>query len=125
MNNEIMSTQMLKLVPIYKESRGNLRYLGFYAPVSFTDLGGYLIVHLKQDAVKGDVDAINKSLRNYFGPLTLVFTTEVDIGFFVLEPMTKDEQVEWGKIGAPIVFDGREGQEFNLNLENQKNQKEV
>jgi hypothetical protein len=68
-----------------------------------------MVVHIRAEASPEDSHMLNKNLRALFGVRTLVFTTDKDIAFFVLEPMTMEELIKWSKSGSPtFVQDGRQ-----------------
>ena len=105
-------TPLLKLVPLYEEKRGNLRYLGVEAPVSFSNLKNYLVIHIKLDMPSEEMNMLNKRLRGVFGPDTIVFTTSYDLKFCGLDSMTPEEAGELRPEQAIIKNDSIKDKEY-------------
>jgi hypothetical protein len=98
-------TNLMKLVPLYREERGNLKFLGIEAPVSFTSPGKALVIHVRADMPSDQMNSLNKKLRTVFGSDTIVFTTAVDIDFCCLEPVPPEDVKKLLELGDPAIVE--------------------
>ena len=109
-----MTPNLMKLVPLYREDRGNLKFLGVEAPVTYTSPKDLLIIHVKTDMPTDQMNLLNKKLRSVFGQDAIVFTTQCDIKFFCLDKVSPEEAKALAENGDPAIVENKaiKGKEF-------------
>jgi hypothetical protein len=100
-----MTPNLMKLVPLYREDRGNLKFLGIEAPITYTSPSKMLVIHVKADMAPDQMNMLNKKLRSVFGPDTVVFTTQCEIEFCCLDQVTPEEAKKLVEQGEPAIVE--------------------
>jgi hypothetical protein len=97
-----------KVIPYWREPRGNLKCMGIQAPLCINDVSGITIIHIKENLPYQNIIELNVNLRNIFGPATLVLALDRNIEFYRIEKCTNDEVKNFQILGNPIITDFKE-----------------
>lgn len=115
---------MYCLSPVVLDNRGNLRALGVSAVVGMVNVKNLFVIHIKTSMEERELIAVNRKLRELFGPDTLVFTSPDEINFLNIREMSDEETSKWEKKSGRLIIKD-EVIEENLLLEEEELPKEV